>query len=288
MVGRHTQVEGLVGFSRGMYSNWLWHRPLQLLIDAGEGLQLALGSSVYAPSLLAVTHGHSDHVLGLPGLLAARRFGKGAQDKPLTIVYPDGSRGMRGVRALVDTAYAGVAFPVSWTPIGAGAILPLGKNRQLEAFAVEHTVAEPGLGYRVVEVRHRLKPEFASWPRPALEERARSGGRDQLVEPTRHIVFAHSGDAMPIDPDAVRGADLLVHDATFLQAADRREPIHATTVEALEVARDAGVRILVLYHLSIRYDRSTAMPTLRDQVRASRFTGQVWLLDDDRWTDLRA
>ena len=77
----------LVGYSRGMYSNWLWHRPLQLLIDAGEGLQLALGPNVYAPSVLALTHGHSDHVLGLPGFVAARRFGKGAQDKPLVIVH---------------------------------------------------------------------------------------------------------------------------------------------------------------------------------------------------------
>lgn len=288
MAGQHKGIEGLVGYSRGMYSNWLWHRPLQLVVDAGEGLQLALRSSVYAPSLLAITHGHSDHVLGLPGFLAARRFGKGAQDKPLTIVYPEGSRGMRGARALIDTAYAGVAFPVSWTPIGPGAIVPLGKNRQLEAFAVEHTASEPGLGYRIVEQRHRLKPEFAAWPRAALEERARSGGRDELVEPIRHILFAHSGDAMPVAPDEVRGADLLVHDATFLEAVDRREPIHATTAEALSVAREAGVRALVLYHLSIRYERPAAIRTLRDQVRASGFAGPVWLLDDDRWTDVTA
>ena len=26
-----------------MFSNWCWHEPFQLLIDAGEGLQLALG-----------------------------------------------------------------------------------------------------------------------------------------------------------------------------------------------------------------------------------------------------
>ena len=81
--------DDLKGFSRGMYSNWLWHRPLQLLIDAGEGLQLALGTSVFSPSILAITHGHSDHVLGLPGLVAARRFGKGATEKPLTIVFPE-------------------------------------------------------------------------------------------------------------------------------------------------------------------------------------------------------
>ena len=103
--------EELRGFSRGMYSNWLWHRPLQLLVDAGEGLQLALGSNVFSPSVLAITHGHSDHVLGLPGLIAARRFGKGAADKPLTIVFPEGSHGVQAVREWLGRAYAGVVFP---------------------------------------------------------------------------------------------------------------------------------------------------------------------------------
>jgi ribonuclease BN (tRNA processing enzyme) len=77
-----------------------------------------------------------------------------------------------------------------------------------------------------------------------------------------------------------------VHDATFLDAADRREPIHATTMEALAVARDATVRTLVLQHLSIRYDRGTAIRVLRDQAAESGFTGRVWLLDDDRWIEL--
>jgi ribonuclease Z len=276
----------LVGYSRGMYSNWIWHRPLQLLVDAGEGLQLALGSSVYAPSVLAITHGHSDHVLGLPGLVAARRFGKGAQDKPLAVLYPEASRGVAAARALLDIAYAGVSFPIHWTPIGPGATFDLGKGRALEAFAVEHTAAEPALGYRVVETRRRLKPTFADWPREDIERRARDGHRDEMTDAFRHFVFAHSGDAMPVPPALVQRADLLVHDATFLETADRREPIHASTQEALTVARQAEVGTLVLHHLSIRYDRASAVGTLREQVAASGFPGPVWLLDDHRWTEL--
>ncbi|MBY0496593.1 MAG: MBL fold metallo-hydrolase [Cyanobacteria bacterium] len=278
--------ETLRGFSRGMYSNWLWHRPLQLLIDAGEGLQIALGSNVFSPSVLAITHGHSDHVLGLPGLLAARRFGKGAVDKPLTIVFPEGSVGVQAVREYLGRAYADVVFPLNWIAAAPGTSTPIGKNKQLEAITVRHTSNEVALGYRVVETRKRLKPAFASMTQADIEAAARQGTRDDLLEDVRHVVFAHSGDAMPIDPALVTDADVLVHDATFLNEPDRREPIHATTEEALDVATRANVKTLVLYHLSIRYDRATALPALRAQVAKSGFAGECWLLDEDSFVKI--
>jgi ribonuclease Z len=278
---------GLTGYSRGLYSNWLWHQPFQLLFDAGEGLTLALGTSVFSIGVIAITHGHSDHLLGLPGLVGARRFGKGAQEKPYTVVYPAGSNGVEAIRSAITHLWRGVEFPITWTPVGIGDRVRLSAKRSLEAFAVRHVDYEPSFGYRVLEERRRLKADFTGLSQHEVEGIARQHGRDHVMEAYAQVVFAHSGDAMPIDIAIARDADLLVHDATFLEPGDRREPIHASSREVFELAREANVRTLVLNHLSIRYERSTAYAALHDQLAASGFTGDTWLLDESTFVNLR-
>ena len=270
-----------------MFSNWCWHEPFQLLVDAGEGLQLALGQKIWAPEVVALTHGHSDHVLGLPGFVASRKFAKGAQEKPLTVVFPDGNNGVLAVRDLLARMWPAHAFPITWVPQRPDGEFRLGKTRVLRAFPTAHGGSELTLGYAVLEERRRLTREYAGLAEAEVRALVQKNGRDAIMEAYRQVRFAHSGDAMPIDPAAVAGADLLVHDATFLEAEDRKWDIHATTLEALEVGRAAGVGCLVLHHLSIRYDRAVALPVLRAQVAASRFERECWLLDEGRLIDLR-
>ncbi len=279
-------LKDFIGYSRALYSNWLWHRSLQLLIDAGEGLPLALGSSVYAPSVIAITHGHSDHVLGLPGFVGARRFGKGAPQKAYTVLHPLGSPGVEAIKQAISNLWKGVNFPTQWIAVEPGATHALDGKRTLEAFAVSHVDGEPSVGYRVLEGRRRLTAEHAGKPSDEIEHLAKHHGRESLMEPFQHVLFVHSGDAMPIDINKAMDTDLLVHDATFLSSNERREHTHATSEEALEVARAARVRALMLNHLSIRYERPMAIDRLREQVRRSGFSGPCWLLDDGEFITL--
>jgi ribonuclease Z len=280
-------MDDVEGYSRALYSNWFWHKPTQLLVDAGEGLHLTLRTGVWQPNVVAITHGHSDHVLGLAGFAGARRFGKGATTKPWTVLYPEGSEGVAAARDLIASLWRGVEFPIEWKPVGPGHTHGLSMHRSIEAFAVQHVAGEPTLGYRVLERRRRLKPEFADRDSKEVERLSKTLGRSAVMDEYRHVILVHSGDAMPLDPGLARHADLLVHDATFLGSDERREPIHATTDEVFAVAREATVTALVLNHLSVRYDRSAALPRIQQQLTASGFTGACWLLDEGEFVPLR-
>jgi ribonuclease Z len=241
----------------------------RLLFDCAEGTQRQLmRSSVGLPDLeqIFLTHFHADHYLGLPGIL--KTFSLRQRDVPLTVYGPPG---LRDLFASLGRIFGKLSYPLELVEVRAGDVLERSGYRIL-AFPVHHGVS--AVGYALVEdVRPgRFDVETAdalgvpNGPERGALQRGESitlpDGRvltpDTVLgaaRPGRRIVIA--GDTAPTATVRVlaEDADLLVHEATFLEGERERaaETLHSTALQAAEIARDANVRLLALTHVSPRY-----------------------------------
>jgi len=253
-----------------------------LLFECGEGTQRQMMryGVTFALDEVFFTHFHGDHYLGIIGLV--RTLGLQGRTEPMRLFGP------RGAAKLLGQALAlGVerpVFPVEIVEVEPGQVLSR-DGYELRVFGVEH--GGGAVGYALVEqdrlgrfnpdrARELGVPEGPLWGKlqrgqPVRLDDGREVAADTIVgapRPGRSLVY--SGDTRPCAAtiEAARGADMLVHEATFGdEEKDRaRETAHATAREAAEVARQAGARRLVLTHLSARYSRDPA--ALLDEARA--------------------
>jgi ribonuclease Z len=253
----------------------------RLLFDCGEGTQRQLQrSAVGLPDLeeIFLTHFHADHFLGLPGML--RTFSlRGREETPLTVYGPRGLRELfNQLRPLVGRQ----PYSISLVELEPGETVAHGEYA-IDAFAADHGVT--AIGYALVEPERPGRFDVAvadglGVPAGPARGRLQAGedvelpdGRtvtpaDVLGEPRagRRIVISGDTAPSPAVVQAAHGADVLVHEASFLaDEADRaRETSHSTAAEAAEVARLAQVRLLALTHVSPRYFG----PELAEEARA--------------------
>ena len=226
----------------------------------------------FALSDIFFTHFHADHFLGVIGLI--RTLGLQGRTEPMRFFGPRGAKRVLG--AALGLGVERATFEVEVVEVEPGQILSRG-DYEIRAFAVEH--GGGALGYALVEkdrlgrfnpdrARELGVPEGPLWGKlqrsqSVTLEDGRVVGPESIVgapRPGRKLVY--TGDTRPCAAavDAAAGADLLVHEATFgeEEAERARETGHATAREAAQVALAAGVRRLVLTHLSARYSRDPA------------------------------
>ena len=259
-----------------------------MLFDCGEGTQrqmMRYGVSFTFRDIF-FTHWHSDHLLGVIGLLRTlgllNIFGGAERQDGLTLYGPKGARRVLG--HALDVGIERVKFPVEIVELAVGDAVKR-PDYDIVTFPTEHRADT--IGYALVEhIRlGRFNPEKAralGIPEGPLWGRIHKGeaitlpdGRrvapEELVgQPRAGRRVVISGDTRPVPAlrEVAKGADLLVHEATFSQedAARARETGHSTAHEAATIARDAGVRRLVLTHISPRYSREA--PELLAEARA--------------------
>ena len=244
----------------------------RLLVDCGEGTQRQLlRSDVGLVDLehVFLTHLHADHVLGLPGML--KTFGLRGREVPITVYGP---RGTRALLEALGVVVGRVAYPLQVVELGPGESVGL-EDYRIETFAVAHGTTAVGYALREDERPGRFDVSAAealgvpSGPLRGALQRGEAvtlpDGRvvrpaDVLGAPRRGRTVVITGDtaAAASVVEAAAGADVLVHEATFLaeERARAKETGHSTAAEAALVAREAEVGLLALTHLSARYPPS--------------------------------
>ena len=247
-----------------------------LMFDCGEGTQrqmMRYGTS-FALRDIFFTHMHADHMLGVIGLF--RTLALQGREEPMTLWAPPGSEGL--LRRAITVGSEKESFPIEYREIAAETPLKR-KDYSIVPFPVDHGAGRVAFGYAIVEDTRlgRFNPDLArelgipEGPTWGLLHRGQAvtlpDGKvvdaASLVGPSRagrRVVF--TGDARPCATsiEAARGADLLIHEATFgdEEATRALETGHATAREAAGVAAAANVKQLVLTHLSARYSMSAS------------------------------
>jgi ribonuclease Z len=245
-----------------------------ILFDCGEGnqRQMMRYGVGFAFREVFFTHYHADHLLGITGLL--RTMGLQDRTTPVMLYGPKGAQRVLG--AAISLGIERNKFPVEILEIKPGDRLARDEY-DIVVFETEHRadtvgyalVEHPRLGrFNPERARELGIPEGPLWGQlhkgktVTLSDGRIVGPADLVGAPRPGRVLVYTGDTRPHLSviEASRGADLLVHEATFgndeLERAE--ETGHSTAAEAARVALEAGARRLVLTHISSRYSRDAS------------------------------
>ncbi len=198
-----------------------------VVFDAGTGLR-ELGNHLHQERLdgepllvhLLISHLHWDHIQGLP-------FFRPAYD-PRTRLTIYGPAQRRSLRDLLGLGLDDPFFPVD-----------------LDALPAQPTIRElrDAESFELGSLRIRTAP--LQHPSPCLGFRIEAGRRAIVYATDTEDAFSDRKNPVA---DLAAGADLLIHDAQYLDADRRPGWGHSTVEAAIDVALAAKVRTLVLYH----------------------------------------
>ncbi|MGW4545985.1 ribonuclease Z [Streptomyces violaceorubidus] len=258
-----------------------------ILFDPGEGTQrqmLRAGVAAHDLNRICVTHFHGDHSLGLAGVI--QRINLDQVPHEITAHYPrSGQRFFERLR--YATAYR-ETVALTEAPVDTDGALALTPAYTLDARRLSHPVES--YGYRLTEPdgRRMLPDRLAAHgiKGPDVGRVQREGSLngvplDEVSEVRRGQRFAFVMDTRLCEGvhALAEGCDLLVIESTFL---DEDETLatdhgHLTAGQAARVARDAGVRHLVLTHFSQRYSDPEEFER---QARAAGYAGELTVARD--------
>ena len=287
------------------FATWIWIADWRLLIDAGDGATQQLGYKIRKIDTIALTHSHRDHIGGLLQVLNQR-----GEAGTFAVAHPCGSRSIPLLENFSHKFNPGSSRQAIWHRLEEGDEMPVvDSQRVLKAFRTRHyhhdeiANAPRSLGYTLIWRKQKVREELRELGQKELDEIRLRDGVAAITSQVDEKWIVVGGDGEPLKVDDVRGAKLLLHEATFLSGADRdsgdegeiesgnanesnieysniTKPthghVHSTVEEALRVAQNAEVENVVLYHISTRYTDQEIREAVREVAKSLGFRGRVW------------
>lgn len=243
------------------------------MIDCGEGAQLQFRKSRLKFSRLNhifISHLHGDHCFGLLGLVSTLNLlGRTAE---LHIHSPKGLEAL--LAPVLDYFNRQMTYSVLFHEFDTQKPALIFEDRSLTVTTIPLRHRMPCCGFLFEEkqgARHIVREMIDFYGIPVYELNRIKNGADYTTpegkvianelltkpaDPVRRYAYCSDTICLPSVVEQVRGVDLLFHEATFAteDEARARETFHTTAAQAAGIAREAGVKRLLIGHFSARYE----------------------------------
>ena len=263
----------LIGYSVAGEETVTQVPELNVCFDIGRAPYFSLTSDI-----ICITHGHMDHIAGLPYYLSQRYF-QGM--KPGTIVLP------RELEGPVDTMLKcwrqveRQGTPYTLVPMRPGELHEVRKDFAIRAFATHH--GGVSLGYALISVREKLKQEYFGKTGPELAQMRKQGIEIQYRLEVPLVAFLGDTTAGAVfDQPDVQDAEILITEITFF------DPDHKHKAKAgKHMHVDAFVELLpklknkwiVINHVTRRSGVKRARRQLARKVGEEQMKRILFLMD---------
>jgi ribonuclease Z len=263
----------VVGYSVAGEETVIQIPELNVCFDIGKAPHFALTSD-----FICLSHAHMDHIAGV-GYYLSQRYFQGM--KPGTILLPEEIE--RPVDELLR-AWRNVErqkTPYTLAPMAPGQLYEVRRDFGIRAVATHHY--GPSLGYVLLSIREKLKPEYMGLSGPELVEMKKSGVDIQYRIEVPMVAFLGDTSAGRVfeHPDVVN-AEVLITECTFFEADHKNKAKHGRHLHV-----DAFAQILptlknkhvIVGHVSRRTGVGRARRMLKKLVGSSEMDRVHFLMD---------